>query len=31
LAAHAELDGLEIRFDVVAVTPQSVVRVADAF
>jgi putative endonuclease len=31
LAAHPELAELEVRFDVVAVTPRRVVRVADAF
>jgi putative endonuclease len=31
LAHHPELAGLEVRFDVVAVTPGGVKRVADAF
>jgi putative endonuclease len=31
LARHPELAGLEVRFDVVAVTPKGLVRVADAF
>jgi putative endonuclease len=31
LARHPELAGLEVRFDVVAVTPRGVERVADAF
>jgi putative endonuclease len=31
LARHPELAGLEVRFDVVAVTPSGLVRVADAF
>jgi putative endonuclease len=31
LAQHPELSGLEVRFDVVAVTPRGLVRVADAF
>ncbi|HEV3479499.1 MAG TPA: YraN family protein [Gaiellaceae bacterium] len=31
LGAHPELAGLEVRFDVVAVTPQAVTRVANAF
>jgi putative endonuclease len=31
LARHPELAGLEMRFDVVAVTPKGLVRVADAF
>ena len=31
LAAHPELAWLEVRFDVVAVTPRGVVRFADAF
>ena len=31
LAQHPELAGLEVRFDVVAVTPRGLVRVADAF
>ena len=31
LAGHPELAGLEVRFDLVAVTPSGVERVADAF
>ena len=31
LARHPELAGLEVQFDVVAVTPKGLVRVADAF
>jgi Holliday junction resolvase-like predicted endonuclease len=31
LVRHPELAGLDVRFDVVAVTPQGLVRVADAF
>jgi putative endonuclease len=31
LAGHPELAGLEVRFDVVAVTPRGVERIADAF
>ena len=31
LARHPELVGLDVRFDVVAVTPHGVKRVADAF
>jgi putative endonuclease len=31
LAQHPELSGVEVRFDVVAVTPRGLVRVADAF
>lgn len=31
LAAHPELDGLEVRFDVVAVAPEGLRRTADAF
>jgi putative endonuclease len=31
LAQHPELAGLEVRFDVISVTPQGLVRVADAF
>jgi putative endonuclease len=31
LARHPELNALEVRFDVVAVTPHGVTRVADAF
>ena len=31
LVQHPELVGLEVRFDVVAVTPRRLVRVADAF
>jgi putative endonuclease len=31
LAAHRELDGCEVRFDVVAVSPRGVERFADAF
>ncbi len=31
LAAHPDLADLDVRFDVVAVSPQRVVRIADAF
>ena len=31
LAAHPELDGCDVRFDVVAVSPRGVERLADAF
>ena len=31
LAQHPELAGLEVRFDVIAVTPRGLVRVANAF
>jgi putative endonuclease len=31
LAAHPELAGLEVRFDVVSVTPRGVERIANAF
>ena len=31
LARHPELAGLEVRFDVVAVTPRGIERVVDAF
>lgn len=31
LARHPELAGLEVRFDVVSVTPRGLVRIADAF
>jgi putative endonuclease len=31
LAEHPDLAGLEVRFDVVTVTPRGLVRVADAF
>ena len=31
LAGHPELSGLEVRFDVAAVTPRRVLRVVDAF
>jgi Holliday junction resolvase-like predicted endonuclease len=31
LAAHPELDACDVRFDVVAVLPRRVERIADAF
>jgi putative endonuclease len=31
LARHPELTGLEVRFDVVSVTPRGIERIADAF
>jgi putative endonuclease len=31
LAQHPELAGLEVRFDIVAVSPRGLVRLADAF